>query len=125
MKQPEGFIAEGQEHLVCKLKRSIYGLKQSSRYWNFTLDSHLKKMEFKQTTSDPCLYIDSEGEMFMIGVHVDDIILAGKSNKRMEEVKKALAQGFEVNAVADPEGFPWFPWKSPFADHSSMLHTAV
>ena len=27
MRQPEGFITEGQEHLVCKLKRSIYGLK--------------------------------------------------------------------------------------------------
>ena len=27
MKQPEGFIAKNQEHMVCKLKRSIYGLK--------------------------------------------------------------------------------------------------
>ena len=38
MKQPEGFVVKGQEHLVCKLKRSIYGLKQSSRCWNTVLD---------------------------------------------------------------------------------------
>ena len=34
MKQPEGFVADGQEHLVCKLRKSIYGLKQSPRCWN-------------------------------------------------------------------------------------------
>ena len=37
MRQPEGFIAKGQEHLVCKLKKSIYGLKQSPRCWNTVL----------------------------------------------------------------------------------------
>ena len=44
MKQPEGFIVKGQEHLVWRLKRSIYGLKQSPRCWNSALDSQLKKM---------------------------------------------------------------------------------
>ena len=46
MRQPKGFIADGQEHLVCKLKRSIYGLKQSPRCWNYTLDNYLKKIGF-------------------------------------------------------------------------------
>ena len=61
MRQPEGFVPKGQEDLVCKLKRSIYGLKQSPRCWNFALDSHLKKMGFEQTKGDPCLYMASEG----------------------------------------------------------------
>ena len=34
MSQPEGYVSEGNDHLVCKLKRSIYGLKQSARSWN-------------------------------------------------------------------------------------------
>jgi len=96
MKQLKGFIAKGQEHLVCKLKRSIYGLKQSPRCWNSALDSQLKRMGFVQTASDPCIYIASEGEMFIIGVYVDDIVLAGKSDKRMEDVKKAIAMQFDV-----------------------------
>ena len=38
MQQPEGFIARGQEHMACKLQRSIYGLKQASKTWNIRFD---------------------------------------------------------------------------------------
>ena len=38
MKQPEGFVVKGQKHLVCRLKKSLYGLKQSPRCWNIALD---------------------------------------------------------------------------------------
>jgi len=49
MKQPQGFIEEDCENLVCKLKRSIYGLKQSPRCWNSALDDHLRKIGFVST----------------------------------------------------------------------------
>ena len=51
MTQPKGFVTEGEEHLVCKLKKGIYGLKQSPRCWN----TALKEMGFTQSTSDPCI----------------------------------------------------------------------
>ena len=44
----------------------MHGLKQSPRCWNSALDSHLKEMGFVQVGGDPCLYIASEGEMFLI-----------------------------------------------------------
>ena len=56
MKQPDGFLANGQEHLVCRLRKSLYGLKQSPRCRNQALDTQLNLMGFKQSTSDPCIY---------------------------------------------------------------------
>jgi hypothetical protein len=55
MKQPEGFV-DAKEELVCKLNKSIYGLKQAAKVWNEKLYGALTKLGFKQSTSDPCLY---------------------------------------------------------------------
>ena len=101
MEQPEGFQVKGKEHLVCKLKRSLYGLKQAPRCWNMTLDHQLKKMGFVQTSSDPCLYINLEGELFVIAVYVDDMVLATKNKKKLEEVKRALCAQFEVKDLGE------------------------
>ena len=81
---------------MCKLKKSIYGLKQSPYCWNTTLDTHLKQMGFTQSASDPCIYKDAGGGAFFIGVYVDDIILAGRNDKRIKEVKDALAMKFDI-----------------------------
>ncbi len=92
MKQPEGFVVEGKEHLVCKLKHSLYGLKQSPRCWNYV---HLKSMGFVQSANDPCIYTASEG------VYVDDIVIAGESSERITEVKKALSEKFDVKDLGE------------------------
>ena len=70
MKQPQGYVVKGKEDLVCKLRKSIYGLKQSPRCWNSALDDYLKKMGFVRVAGDPCLYMSTEGEMF---IYVDDM----------------------------------------------------
>ena len=51
MKQSEGYVIKGKEHMICRLKKSI---KQSARCWNATLHSHLLDIGFIQSTSDPC-----------------------------------------------------------------------
>ena len=86
MKQLEGFVVEGKENLVCRLKQSLYGLKQSSICWNFTLDAHLKDMSYVQST---------------IGVYVDDFVITGESSGRIEQVKTALAQKFDVKDLGE------------------------
>ncbi len=97
MKQPQGFILEGQEKLVCRLNKSIYGLKQSPRCWNTALHRKLDDMGFVQSTSDPCVYKkDSGGDIFIIGVYVDDIVLAGKTDREIGEVKTALSASFDI-----------------------------
>ena len=97
MKQLDQFDVKGKEHLVYKLNRSIYGLKQSSRFWNEALDKHLKKMGFKQSENDPCIYIlNSGGEIFIIAVYVDDIIQAGKTSERIQKFINVIIEKFDI-----------------------------
>ena len=53
MMQPSGFIAKGQEQKVCKLLRSIYGLKQASRSCNIRFDEAIKTYGFEQNVDEP------------------------------------------------------------------------
>ena len=78
MEQPEGFIAKGQESKVCKLQKSIYGLKQASRSWNHRFDQAVKSFGFDQNLEEPCVYKRGEGKsvVFLI-LYVDDKLLIG------------------------------------------------
>ena len=107
MRQPEGFIEHGKDNFVCRLKRSIYGLKQSPRCWNTALDSQLKEMGFEQSKSDPCLYVkyDSEGARFLVAVYVDDLVLGGKSETELKFVKESLSQRFEMKDLGPLHSF--------------------
>jgi hypothetical protein len=46
MKQPEGFVVKGKKELVCKLKKSLYGLKQSPRMWYQKFDTYILELGF-------------------------------------------------------------------------------
>ena len=97
MKQPEGFIQQGKENLVCRLNRSIYGLKQSPRCLNTALDDKLKSMN-KRGSLFVC--VNSRRTCNNCCV-VDDIIIAGKTNERIAEIKAALADRFDVKDMSE------------------------
>ena len=85
MKQPEGFVQDTKK--VCKLQKSIYGLKQSAHAWYEKVSSILEAIGFKRGKADPCVYTKKEnGEIMYILVYVDDIIIAHKSNKQIENI---------------------------------------
>ncbi|KAK1570844.1 hypothetical protein Q3G72_007904 [Acer saccharum] len=75
MMQPQGFIEKGQMDKVCKLQKSIYGLKQASRSWNIRFDQAVKGFGFIQNPDEPCVYKRIKGDklVFLI-LYVDDIV---------------------------------------------------
>ncbi|GJT49772.1 retrovirus-related pol polyprotein from transposon TNT 1-94 [Tanacetum coccineum] len=90
MTQPEGFMVEGKEHMVCKLKRSIYGLKQASRQWYLKFHEVMSKFQFKKNAVDQCIYLKLSGSKFVILVlYVDDIILASNDLNMLYETKRS------------------------------------
>ena len=62
-------------------------------------------MGIDQANSDPCIYTASGGEIFLIVVNVDDIVLAGRSDKRMKEVKNAIAQKSTAKDLCELQHF--------------------
>ena len=105
MKQPEGFVRKGEEHLVCKLKKSIYGLKQSPRCWNMALDQFLTTINLRQSSADPCIYTSPGGETVIVAVYVDDILVATETEKTMLKLKRLISQKFEVKDLGELKSF--------------------
>ncbi|CAB4027047.1 Hypothetical predicted protein [Paramuricea clavata] len=57
MQQPEGYVEPGKEGLVCRLKKSLYGLKQSPRCWNNVFKEFMLSLGFVQSVANPCIFI--------------------------------------------------------------------
>lgn len=97
MVQPEGTVQAGQEQKVCRLKKSLYGLKQAARAWNKRIEEVLKNEGFSQSTADPCLFIDkSRTDTILITLYVDDILIACANEDRIVKLIKHLNEFFEV-----------------------------
>lgn len=75
--QREGFFIDGKEKMVCKLKKSIYGLKQASRQWYIKFHDTITSFDFEEIIVDRCIYHKISGSKFIFLVlYVDDILLA-------------------------------------------------
>ena len=102
MQQLKGFIALGQEHMVCKLHRSIYGLKQASRSWNIRFDQVIKLYGFEKSHDVPCVYKKIQGIVVVFLVlYIDDILLIGNSVKVLSDVKGYLKKQFDMKDLGE------------------------
>ena len=102
MKQPEGFVDPEHPNHVCKLKRSIYGLKQSARCWNQTLDVFLLKNGYRKSNADSCIYVESVKRengfisFVILAVYVDDIIPVSNDPEMLDSEKQSLNKEFQM-----------------------------
>ena len=97
MIQPEGFVDSKNPKKVCKLKRSIYGLKQASRSWNHRFDHVIKQNGFTRSVEEPCLYMKFSGsKVAFLVLYVDDILLIGNDVPMLSSIKEFLGNHFQM-----------------------------
>ena len=88
------FVIPGKEHMVCKLNRSLYGLrlKQASRQWYKKLDAFMLKHGYKSSHANHGLYTkrDESGSPIILVLYVDDMLIAAKKRSTVDVLKKQL-----------------------------------
>lgn len=95
MKQPIGY--QDGTNRVCRLKRSLYGLKQASRCWNHKFDDFMVRLKFAQSREDPCVYIrGNESRKIIVALYVDDGLVVSKSDQEMKIFIEELKLKFKV-----------------------------
>ncbi|GAA0140405.1 transmembrane signal receptor [Lithospermum erythrorhizon] len=101
MQVPNGYPGQ-----VCKLTRSLYELKQTSRQWNKKFTMQLANYGFKQSYHDNCLLVLKDETRFMVlVVYVDDILLAKAFLEEIKAVKAYLHDKFTIKNIGEPKYF--------------------
>ena len=109
MSIPPGLSIQGDNNhtnYACKLKKSLYGLKQASRQWNHTFTNFLNHIGFKQSKNEYSLFVRKfEHTVIFLLVYVDDIIIAGNDHSEIESVKKQLKNRFKIRDLGKLQYF--------------------
>ena len=97
MEAPPGFSEDFKGGEVCRLKKSLYGLKQSPRAWFGRFTIAMKSYGFKQSNSDHTLFIKRKNKLVTcLIIYVDDMIITGNDEKEMATLKEKLFTVFEM-----------------------------
>lgn len=83
---------------VWRLKKAVYGLKQSGRCWNNKLNNVLVNFGLTKCKSDPCIYSykHCSGQILIVAIYVDDLLIFSNNKKLRENLKKNLMSNFEM-----------------------------
>ncbi|KAH9679437.1 hypothetical protein KPL71_026134 [Citrus sinensis] len=102
MVQPENFVLGDSKKMVCKLTKSIYGLKQASRQWYFKFHQIIISYGFEANVIDECVYHKFSGSkhIFLV-LYVDDILLATNDIGILHDTKSFLSKHFEMKDLGD------------------------
>lgn len=104
MSLPFGFRRKGETR-VCKLHKSLYGLKQAFRQWFIKLSTTHKRANFKQPKADCFLFVRSQEGRFIALIYVDDVILAGNNLQDIDDTKSFLRKQFKLKDIGQVKYF--------------------
>ena len=102
MEQLENFVIGDQESMVCKLKKSFYGLEKSTRLWYYKFHKIISSFSFVINRADDCIYHKFSGSKYIFLVlYVDDILLATNDLNLLCDTKKFLSNNFEMKDLGN------------------------
>jgi hypothetical protein len=88
---------KGKKELVCKLKKSLYGLKQSPRMWYKKFDTYMLGLGFTRSKEDHYVYFKLIGDhLIYLVLYVDDMLLIGNNKEIIQDVKTQLSSKFDM-----------------------------
>ena len=103
LEQPKSFeeFDSNGEKLVCKLRKSIYGLKQAAKNWYQKLSTFLMEQGFERSKHHYCLFLKYfEDEKLFVLTWVDDFVIAGTSQQKID-MKNSLESQFKMDDRVD------------------------
>jgi hypothetical protein len=104
MDQPDGFVAEGQEGMVCKLIKYLYSLKQVPKQWHEKFYRTLTSVGFVVNEADKCVYYRyGGGEGVILCLYVDNILIFRTSLNVIKKIKEFLSQNFEMKDLGEAD----------------------
>ncbi|CAL1371853.1 unnamed protein product [Linum trigynum] len=102
MRQPVGFIDPEHPDSVCRLRKSIYGLRQAPRAWFHCLSQALRDFRFVASKTDPSLFIyRADSVVLYMLVYVDDLVIIGTDSKVIQELMVHLRSRLLSGILAD------------------------
>ena len=98
VEQPPGHAIRGKERKVYRLHKALYGLRQAPRAWNAKLDSSLRSLGFRCSEAEHAVYVrGSGGNLLLVGVYVDDLVVVGADPTEVDRFKKEMARLFSMS----------------------------
>lgn len=99
---PKELAEPNQGKKVWRLKKSMYGLKQSGRAWNKKLDGTLKEIGLRQSKADACIYYKkTKDSILIVGIYVDDMLILADGDNTMSKVKAELSARFQMTDLGE------------------------
>nr|GEW52510.1 putative RNA-directed DNA polymerase [Tanacetum cinerariifolium] len=103
VEQPQGYVVQGNEGKVYRLRKALYGLKQEPRAWYGRIESYFLKEGFEKCPYEPTLFVKSfKKDVFLIvSIYVDDLIITWNTLDLIEQFKVSMKSEFEMSDMGE------------------------